>query len=139
MIAKLFQKDNFVNVSVVCTDATGARTNPTAATATFYRVSPVDGSLDSSVDGDPGTVTLTQINSETGFYGASVDISDITFGTNASGEDVRSVMFSVLFELTISGITTGTTDSIIVEKNVDMGGAWPGITVTVGVQPNEAN
>ena len=116
MITKVYQNNNFINIAVGCTDADGLRTNPTVATATFYRVSPLDGSLSAVIDEDLGTVTLVQIDTEVGFYGVSVDISDLTFGVNVAGNDVSSIVYTVLFELTIDGVNTITVDTIVVDK-----------------------
>ena len=78
MITQVKVGHKYINVSVAIIDDDGNAIDPVSAEASFYKISQIDGSLslDTNIGGS-GIVTLTKQNSQTGFYGASIDI--VTF------------------------------------------------------------
>jgi len=107
MITRVFTTDDFINVTIACVDATGAAADPSAATAKFYLISVVDGTL--SLDtrlATNGVATLVKQHSITGFYGAAIDIAPLPAG-----------QWVVLFQATIGGIDTIATDYLAVDPD----------------------
>jgi len=66
----------YVNISVAITNDEGVAFDSLNAEAWFYKISQVDGtiSLDTNINGT-GKVGLSKQDGQTGFYGASIDIS----------------------------------------------------------------
>ena len=79
MITQVRVGHKYVNISVGITNDEGVAFDPTSAEAWFYKVSQVDGSLilDTDINGT-GKVSLSKQDSQTGFYGASIDISSFS-------------------------------------------------------------
>lgn len=85
---------DFVHLDVACTNAEGESTDPSSAQAIFYRVSDVTGSIYRYTPvGSSGVITLSKQDSQTGFYGAAVDVNALEVG-----------QYVVFFKVTIDGI-----------------------------------
>lgn len=107
MITKVFTTSDFIHVAIAACGATGAAADPSVATASFYLISQIDGSLalDPRIS-DDGVVTLTKQGSQTGFFGAAVEISGLGAG-----------QWVVLFKATIDGVATIVTDYLCIDPD----------------------
>ena len=107
MITRVFTTGDFINVAIAACGSTGAAADPSAATASFYLISQVNGtvSLDTRIS-DDGVVTLAKQGSETGFFGAAVEISGLGAG-----------QWVVLFKATIAGVDTIVTDYLCIDPD----------------------
>jgi hypothetical protein len=105
MITQVKQGYDYVGVSIACVNLEGRATDPTSSVANFYKVSQVDGSksLDTNI-GTGGVVTLVKQDSKTGYYGASVEISTLSYGE-----------YEILFEVTIEEIPTIAVDTLSID------------------------
>ena len=107
MITRVFTTGDFINVAIAACGSTGAAADPSAATAWFYLISQVNGtvSLDTRIS-DDGIVTLAKQDNQTGFFGAAVEISGLGAG-----------QWVVLFKATIAGVDTIVTDYLCIDPD----------------------
>jgi hypothetical protein len=76
MITQVKVGHKYINISVAIIDDDGNAIDPVTAEAHFYKISQIDGSLSLDTNiGGTGIVILTKQNSQTGFYGTSIDIT----------------------------------------------------------------
>jgi hypothetical protein len=127
----------YIPISISCLGASGVVTDPSSAEVWFYKVSQVNGTLSlETTIGGTGKVTLTKIDSQTGHYGAGVDISGLTAG-----------VYKILFQITINGIATQNEDILIIDdsKNTiddiytSVGDGLNSIIETIDTNLNTAN
>jgi len=107
MITKIFTTSDFIHIAIAACDATGAAADPSVATASFYLVDQITGGLglDNRI-GTNGVATLTKQGSQTGFFGAAVEISGLGAG-----------QWVVLFKATIDDIATIVTDYLCIDPD----------------------
>jgi len=107
MITKVFTTSDFIHIAIAACGATGAAADPSDATASFYLVDQITGGLglDNRI-GTNGVATLTKQGSQTGFFGAAVEISGLGAG-----------QWVVLFKATINDIATIVTDYLCIDPD----------------------
>ena len=105
MITQVREGFRYVNVSVGITNNDGKAIDPVTAEAWFYKVSQADGSiaLDTNINGT-GKVSLSKQDSQTGFYGGSVNIVSLT-----------EAEYIILYKVTIDGTETLTVESLSID------------------------
>ena len=85
--------DNWINLTILCTQDDGQGFDPDAVVAKVYQVSQTDGSLSLVTSlGVNGVITLTKLLGETGLYGAGVNTSSLEHGR-----------YVILFKITEAG------------------------------------
>ena len=105
MLTQVTVLDGFVHVAVGCTDGDGGAADPVWAEVRFFRVSPMSGELVPATEfGVDGVVSLVKQASETGFYGAALNLDGVEPG-----------QFVLLFRALIGGTSAINVDYLRVE------------------------
>lgn len=117
MITQVKVGHKFVNISIAIVDGEGKAVDPTSAEAWCYKVSQIDGSLnlDTNINGT-GIVSLSKQDSQTGFWGASINVESFS---EAEYVILYKVIFPALTSITVDSLSIDLSKKTVAEIKTD--------------------